>query len=252
MIRFPMNDVVLVNNDVTVTQNWLMELHKAAYLSEQIGVAGSKILFPDGQLQEFGAELYADGRGNNIGRLEDPHLAIYNKITETGYVSGCTMYIKRSTIEKIGVFDERFHPCYCEDSDYCYTAKEQGLKTIVTPHSIVYHDEGSTSGTDTGTGFKQYQQINIQKFLKKHYGKNNGIQWFSNTEKPINQTLFFIEDFEEYQRYKSENESVFQHRQYYLQQVIKNARFEGFNPMLFQSTKVNLSLIHISEPTRPY
>ena len=177
MQLFPTHDVVLVNNDVTVTKNWLLELHKAAYLAKEVGITGGKILYPDGRLQEFGAELYSDGRGNNIGKFDNPELSKYNQLKEAGYVSGCTMYIKRNTINLIGVFDEQFHPCYCEDSDYCYTAKEHGIKTIVTPNCIIYHDEGSTSGTDTNNGFKKYQKINMQKFLKKHYKKDNGILW---------------------------------------------------------------------------
>lgn len=177
MQLFPAHDVVLVNNDVIVTKNWLLELHKAAYLSKDIGIAGGKILYPDGRLQEFGAELYADGRGNNIGKFDNPNQPKYNQLKEAGYVSGCLMYIKRKTIATIGVFDEQFHPCYCEDSDYCYSAKEQGIKTIVTPNSVVYHDEGATSGKDTANGFKKYQTINMQKFLTKHQGKKNGIFW---------------------------------------------------------------------------
>ena len=98
----------------------------------------------------------------------NPNKEEYKKLRKTGYVSGCSMYIKRSTINKIGVFDEQFHPCYCEDSDYCYTAWEHGIQTVVTPHSIIFHDEGGTSGTDTSSGFKSYQIINMKKFLAKH------------------------------------------------------------------------------------
>lgn len=177
MERYPESDIVLLNNDVTVTPNWLLELYRAAYLSEKIGISGSKILYPDGRLQEFGAELYADGTGRNIGKFQDAADPPYSRLTTCGYVSGCAMYIKRTTIERIGTFDERFHPCYCEDSDYCYTAKEQGLATVVTPKSIVYHYEGATSGRDTESGFKAYQMINMQKFLEKHRDKANGIDW---------------------------------------------------------------------------
>ena len=168
MQLYPEYDVVLLNNDTTVAPGWLTALYRAAYLSSDIGVAGSKVLYPDGTLQEFGSELYEDGTGRNIGKGDSPDNEKYQLPKYVGYVSGCAMYIKRSTIERIGVFDERFHPCYCEDSDYCYSAWQQGLKTIVTPHSIVYHHEGATSGTDTSSGLKAYQGINMKKFLTKH------------------------------------------------------------------------------------
>ncbi|MFK7980440.1 MAG: glycosyltransferase, partial [Saprospiraceae bacterium] len=134
MEQFPNNDVVLLNNDVQVTANWLLSLQETAYTSKDYGIVGAKILYPDGSLQEFGAELYADGTGINIGKGDNPNLKKYNQLKEVGYVSGCAMYIKRSTINTIGTFDEQFHPCYFEDSDYCYAAKEKQLKTVVTPH----------------------------------------------------------------------------------------------------------------------
>jgi GT2 family glycosyltransferase len=93
----------------------------------------------------------------------------YQGIRQTGYVSGCAMYIKRSTIEQIGEFDTQFHPCYYEDSDFCYTALQSGLITVVTAHSIVVHHEGATSGNDLNKGMKQYQTINKQKFISKHF-----------------------------------------------------------------------------------
>ena len=171
MERTPVNDVVLLNNDVVVTKNWLTALYNAAYSSPEIGIAGSKILFPDGKLQEFGGELYADGTGRNIGKWEDPNQDQYNVMKRASFVSGCSFFIKRTTIEKLGAFDKQFHPCYCEDADYCYNAWRNALQTVVTPDSIIYHFEGATSGTDTSSGFKKYQDINMKKFFKKH-GKN--------------------------------------------------------------------------------
>jgi len=175
MERNENNDIVLLNNDTLVTKDWLSELKKAAYSDPQIGIAGSKILYPDGKLQEFGGELYTDGTGRNIGKWEDPNQAEYNVLKKAAFVSGCSFFIKRSTINKVGTFDEQFHPCYCEDADYCYNAWRNGLQTVVTPTSIIYHFEGATSGTDTSSGFKKYQDINMKKLYKKHGQKIESI-----------------------------------------------------------------------------
>jgi len=184
MIEYNDSDALLLNNDTEVTEGWLLALRKAAYSNEKIGIAGSKLLYPDGVLQEFGSELYTDGSGRNIGKGEDPTLAQYNVLKRVGYVSGCSMYIKRSTIDRIGVFDDQFHPCYCEDSDYAYTAWEQGLETVVTPDSVVVHHEGGTSGTDENSGFKSYQKENFTKFLSKH---ENSLEQIGSYIKEINE-----------------------------------------------------------------
>ncbi len=168
MERSVINDIVLLNNDTTVTKGWLTALKDAAYASPTIGIAGSKILYPDGKLQEFGGELYSEGGGRNIGKWEDPNEDQYNILKRAAFVSGCSFFIKRSTIDKVGVFDLQFHPCYCEDADYCYNAWRNELETVVTPKSIIYHFEGATSGTDTSSGFKRFQDINMKKFHKKH------------------------------------------------------------------------------------
>lgn len=175
MQRFPNNDAVLLNNDVEVTENWLTALHDEAYSASSVGIVGSKILFPDGKLQEFGGELYLDGTGRNIGKWEDPDLPAYKESKYASFVSGCSFYIKKSTIEKLGVFDEAFHPCYCEDADFCYSAWENDLEVKVTPKSIIFHYEGGTAGTDTSSGFKKYQTINMKKFLEKHADNLEGI-----------------------------------------------------------------------------
>lgn len=164
----PSHDVILLNNDIIVTEDWLNALVHEAYKSNRIGIVGSKILYPDNTLQEFGSGLFSSGSGNNIGKNDDPNKAEYMRPKKASYVSGCSMFIKRSTIKKIGVFDELFHPCYAEDSDYCYSAWQRNIEVNVTPNSVVYHFEGGSSGNDENTGFKKFQTINIQKFLGKH------------------------------------------------------------------------------------
>ena len=177
MMAFPEDDVVLVNNDTYLNEGWLEELQKTAYCRKNTGIVGSKILYPDGTLQEFGSELYQNYSGNNIGKHQNPQNPAYQSIKEVGYVSGCSMYITRHTLDQVGVFDMQFHPCYCEDSDLSYSAWEQGIETVVTPYSTIYHDEGGTSGTSTESGFKAFQDVNFHKFYLKHRGKINRINW---------------------------------------------------------------------------
>jgi len=249
MQRLPKDDVVLLNNDAWVTKKWLLELQRAAYAHPKIGIAGAKILYPDGKLQEFGAELFANGLGKNIGNGADPNEADFQQLKAVGYVSGCAMYIKRTTIEKIGVFDDQFHPCYYEDSDYCYTAKENGLLSIVTPHSWIYHEEGGTAGSDVGQGFKRFQKINAQKFIAKHFGKKNGINWTDGTTAVLNNSstltkaddknqdaLTHIKNYAAYSTYQEQHQSFRQQRALWLAQLMPSDKnrfyFKGIDPML--------------------
>jgi glycosyltransferase involved in cell wall biosynthesis len=45
--------------------------------------------------------------------------------------------------------------------------RKAGKRVVYEPHSILTHIEGGTSGTDTNSGFKKFQIINKEKFVKK-------------------------------------------------------------------------------------
>ncbi len=159
------SDVVLLNNDTILTKDWLWGLYRASLLGADVGVVGSKLLYPDGRLQEFGSELYKNGGGRNIGKNEQDN---YDRPTAVQYVSAASVYIKRTLIQEIGLFDKVYSPCYYEDSDYCFRAWQQGWATIVTPDSRVIHLEGGTAGRDVNASMKSYQKTNKQLFYTRH------------------------------------------------------------------------------------
>lgn len=262
MKMFEGNDCVLLNNDTEVTTGWLTALHNAAYSSKKVGIAGSKILYPDGSLQEFGSELYADGTGRNIGKHDDPSKSEYQGMKKVGYVSGCAMFIKWSTILKIGVFDEAFHPCYCEDSDFCYTGWEQGIETVVTSDSIIYHHEGATSGRDTSSGFKAYQEVNMKKFLEKHGDqlKNGDILRMNSSileEEIVDEnrdvttvnSFHIISNYKDYLGYRADMKEVYVRRKQEEDVLCnQNARIlevAGYNPLV--KANVNYKVTRNSE-----
>ena len=69
--------------------------------------------------------------------------------------------------QKIGGFDERYAPAYCEDSDLCFAVRKAGFKVYYQPFSEVVHFEGITHGRDVKQGIKQYQVKNKKKFVEK-------------------------------------------------------------------------------------
>jgi GT2 family glycosyltransferase len=178
MNKYQESDIVLINDDIEIISScWLSFLNSSAYSSTYVGAVGGKTIFPDGKLAEAGAELYNTGYGRNKGRLDDPNNIEYNKINYTGYCSGCLLYMKRETIDKIGVFDEDLCPMYYEDSEWQYRAHTFGYKTIYDPRCVAIHREGSSSGTDITKGMKRYQEINRLKFIEKY--KNTNIEKYN-------------------------------------------------------------------------
>ncbi len=159
--------LIFLNNDTQVAENWLEELLAIFDRFDNVGVVGSKLIYPDGSLQEAGGIMWKDGSAWNFGNQDDPAKCRYNYVKEADYVSGASLMIKKSLWDELGGFDEAFVPAYCEDSDLCYRVREKGYKVMYQPFSVVVHFEGVSHGTDTSTGIKQYQVVNQKKFVKR-------------------------------------------------------------------------------------
>ncbi len=159
--------IFLLNNDTLVCENWLDPLLAVFHQFPDAGLAGSKLLFPDGKLQEAGGIIWNDGSGWNYGRSDDPEKPEYNYVRPADYVSGCAILVPRALWRELGGFDEIYAPGYCEDSDLAFRIRAAGKTAYYCPFSAIVHLEGVTHGTDVKSGVKAYQTVNTQKFHER-------------------------------------------------------------------------------------
>ena len=152
--------VIFLNPDTTIKRNTLN--NAVAYMDRnpQVGLAGARILNPDGSLQEsisyrYPGEKYALGETKNLkGNI--------------ACVLGAFMISPRDLIEEMEGFDEDFF-LYGEDEDLAWRIREKGLSIGFIEDADVFHWGGqSEKNTPPSALFKKKLQAEFL-FYSKHY-----------------------------------------------------------------------------------
>ncbi|MEO9090418.1 MAG: glycosyltransferase [Rhodanobacter sp.] len=159
--------LLFLNNDTQVMPGWLDALLECFAERPDCGIAGSRLVYPDGRLQEAGALVFADGSCWTTGRFKARDEPAFRYRREVDYVSGAALMIRRNVFQKVGCFDTRYAPAYYEDVDLSFAVRQLGLRVYYEPASTVIHCEGISAGTDLDHGMKQHQRPNQAKFVAK-------------------------------------------------------------------------------------
>lgn len=156
-----------LNNDTVLLDGSIDELVTTFKLFPQSGLVGSRLIYPDGVLQEVGGVVWKDGSATNLGRFGSPDQSCYRFLQEVDYCSGASIMVPRSLFKKLGGFDLAYEPAYYEDTDLAMKISSLGFKIICQPLSTVIHYEGVSHGRDHTSGIKHFQDRNKETFLHR-------------------------------------------------------------------------------------
>src|SRR5215217_6001633 len=137
--------LVFLNDDTEVEPGWLEALVAAADAHPRAGAVGSRLLFPDGRLQEAGSVIWSDGTTAPLGRGLPPGSRAFSALRPVDYRSASALLVRRSTWEAVGGFDEEYAPAYYEDTDLCLAIAARGEQVLYQPLARVLRDERSSS-----------------------------------------------------------------------------------------------------------
>ncbi len=151
--------VWLLNPDTIVRENGLAHLVEFLERHPQIGLAGSRLEFPDATPQtsafRFPSVFGEIEEGMRLGpvskllarwRVPPPP---QDRQHPCDWVAGASLLIRREVFDTIGLLDPRYF-LYFEETDFCYRAAKAGWPCWYVPESRVVHLVGQSTGvTDT-------------------------------------------------------------------------------------------------------
>jgi GT2 family glycosyltransferase len=159
--------LLFLNNDTIPLKGWLEPLARHLDEAEWAGAAGSRLIYPNGTLQEAAAVVHSDGTASNFGRHDHPALPQFNRPCEVDYCSGACLLVRADLFRELGGFDMRYSPAYYEETDLCFAMREIGKAVVYEPSSVVIHFGSTTAGLDPSKGIRRHLIINREIFLRK-------------------------------------------------------------------------------------
>lgn len=143
--------IVLINQDVEVTENWLPPLVKMMESDERIAAVQPRIRSyqkkshfeyagaAGGWMDQYG---YTFCRGRIFDAIEEDKNQ-YNTPAEIFWASGACMVVRKQVYEKLGGLDADFF-AHMEEIDLCWRIKNEGYRIMYCPDSVVYHLGGAS------------------------------------------------------------------------------------------------------------
>ena len=108
-----------------------------------------------------------------------------------GYITGADMMVRRSAVEKSGLFDSEFF-MYSEEVELTHRIRMQGYKVYSVPDAKIIHLEGASSGAkDKLNEFKEIARLNGKcLYYEKVYGKQSVLQCLKSSKKQNIRLIF--------------------------------------------------------------
>jgi len=161
--------VLLSNNDVTLEEDTIEKL-LSELVSRKASMAVPKIYYFGTRLFWAAGGSFHKKSGINIHRgLQQYDIGQYQNTEQITFAPTCFMLIRKEVFEKIGLMDENYF-VYWDDTDFVYRAIKQQETLWYVPESVVYHKEGTSTGTMSDFSIR-FLNRNFVYFALKNYSR---------------------------------------------------------------------------------
>ena len=176
--------LLIINPDAIVSENTFDKMIRFFEDNPEAGLAGCKILNPDGTLQlacrrSFPGPWTSFCKVTGLSNLfpKSKLFARYNltyldedQTYEVDAISGSFMMMRKETYDKVGGFDEEFF-MYGEDLDLCYRIQQAGFKVFYVHTTQIIHYKGESTKRSRLDETKMFYDA-MHLFVKKHFSSS--------------------------------------------------------------------------------
>ncbi|SDB94096.1 glycosyltransferase family 2 protein [Acinetobacter boissieri] len=170
----------VLNNDTEVDSNALIALVNKMASKPSIGICGSRLV-------EMKNRYKVQALGGIVNKWFCTTKEIGSELTvsevidesewenKIDFVVGASLFFSRKCLEEVGLLCEDYF-LYYEELDYCNRVKQNGFKVGIASQSIVFHEQGVSTGKGvTRSEISDYCQVKNRILVSKKFYKNKTI-----------------------------------------------------------------------------
>ncbi|GAB1401831.1 hypothetical protein MASR1M68_07420 [Elusimicrobiota bacterium] len=157
--------VLLLNNDVILTEGWLSRMLLVAESDKKTGIVGPCTNHASGR-----QVVVFDGSADDDEAIQQFAKSVLSKNAgfwfSVSRIIGFCVLIKREVLFNVGVLDEMFGPGGYEDFDYCMRVKQAGYNIVISGDTFIYHIGGKGYSANN-MNYNVLRTKNIELLIEK-------------------------------------------------------------------------------------
>ncbi|WRU07885.1 glycosyltransferase [Bacillus subtilis] len=158
------DNILFLNNDTVVTNQWLEPMIKLLYQDDKIGMVGPVSNYVSGPQQ-------VPVNYTNVEEIEDFSrlycLQQRGRSKAVLRLVGFCLLVKKKVLDEVGGFDERFVGGSFEDDDLSLRVLQAGYQLKIALDSFVHHHGHATFTGNPDLSISQLYEENRQRFIDK-------------------------------------------------------------------------------------